>query len=589
MSEDNIHKILSNIFDRYNITVYTILLHIEDKIYRSYRSLYHPNSESFSYIDFNDHSSLEKQLIKDSVFLDGQYFFLSDDRKDIRDTQETQKMQIIRLSLGKTNFIFCVVNEEIKFSDDEITILNLSINSLCTKENPYLKNKDLFIANMSHELRTPLNGVVGYSQLLYSTNPSDDQKKYLSCISKCCVTLLKVVNDILDYSKLSSGKMPLSEKSTKIKDTINSVEKMIKFSLIEKKHSLDIKIDPNIPNILTIDESKLIQILINLLSNAIKYTDKEGKISLSVKSDSDNLYFEVRDNGNGIPKDKQKSIFSTFFTARIGGTGLGLSISRMLCRLLGGELNFVSEEGKGSLFFFAVKYKKYTEPNIVCPNNMRFALIISKDDKLRIYLSSLLIRFGVISIFEYNSIQPDYIFSDTKDLLDNKKDSVLIFVSSDDIESFLFDHVLTYKDGTIDMEHLKDILSSTKKRSLRIDKNISILIAEDDTSNRELLENILRSLKFINIITAEDGLDCIRKIKNTKIDLLFLDLVMPKLSGYQVLDYLRTIKHPVKIVPVSASVLEEDQKKCREYGLEFFVKKPIEISYLKDVLISILA
>ena len=389
--------------------------------------------------------------------------------------------------------------------------------------------------------------------------------------------------------------MNIYERKSKISDILNTIEKTIKFSLQEKEHNFSINTSIPLNKIILIDDLKLIQICINLLSNAIKYTDRRGKICMNIKDENNILSFEIIDNGYGISKEKQKSVFNTFFTASASGTGLGLCISKMLCKLLGGDLNFVSEERKGSNFFFSVKYKEYIEipriPRIPLSPSLKFALILSKDDSLKVYLSSLLIKFGIVSMFENSNVDTDFIFFDsTATNFELKGDPIKIYISKEDIEYFNADYTLTYKDGTVEVDSLDSLLREKKKKSLKIDKNVSILIAEDDTSNREVLESILRSLKFTNIITAEDGLECIRKIKTNKVDILFLDLIMPKLSGYQVLDYLKSVessKNKIKIIPISASVLDEDIKRCKSYGIEAFVKKPIDISLLKEAIISV--
>ena len=222
------------------------------------------------------------------------------------------------------------------------------------------KVKENFLANMSHELRTPINGVIGLTQLLHKTPLNDQQLSMLELLETSSQSLLGVINDVLDISKIESGKFNIIRAPNNIREVIASVFQLLKFKADEKMVDMLLDIDPNLPEYMMIDALRLNQVLMNLLSNAIKFTDR-GHVKLKVSvldRDKDNLKikFSVEDTGIGIAEEKLSKIFDSFEQADIdtaniyGGTGLGLTIVKKLVELKGGELTVSSRIGKGSVF-----------------------------------------------------------------------------------------------------------------------------------------------------------------------------------------------------------------------------------------------
>jgi PAS domain S-box-containing protein len=224
------------------------------------------------------------------------------------------------------------------------------------------KVKETFLANMSHELRTPVNGIIGLSNLLRKTGVTNQQGNLLDMLETSSRSLLGVINDVLDISKIEAGKFNIVRAPHNLRNIIESVHGLLKFSADEKSIEFELEIDDNVPAVLLIDSLRINQILMNLLSNAIKFTDR-GTVKLKVtvlqkNSEKVQLRFSVEDSGIGIPADRLSKIFESFEQAeddtasKYGGTGLGLAIVKKLVELKGGELTVSSRIGKGSVFNF---------------------------------------------------------------------------------------------------------------------------------------------------------------------------------------------------------------------------------------------
>jgi signal transduction histidine kinase len=227
--------------------------------------------------------------------------------------------------------------------------------------------KENFLANMSHEIRTPINGIIGIAHLLDKTPLSADQQEMVDLLETSSTSLLGVINEILDLSKIEAGKFKIVRTETDLKAICNAVINLLRVRSVEKKLELTTAFDNDLPLTVLADSLRLNQILMNLIGNAIKFTN-EGSVSLKVevmnrKGNNVQIKFSVSDTGIGIPEDKIEKIFEIFeqadplTTVKFGGTGLGLSIVKNLAKLKGGVLEVFSEEGKGSTFCFTNWYE----------------------------------------------------------------------------------------------------------------------------------------------------------------------------------------------------------------------------------------
>lgn len=243
------------------------------------------------------------------------------------------------------------------------------------------KAKETFLANMSHELRTPINGIIGITSLLRKTPLTDQQNSMIDMLDVSSQSLLGVINDVLDISKIDAGKFSIIRSPSKIRNLINAVYRLLKFKADEEHIEFFLHIDNEIPEYLAVDTLRLNQILMNLLSNAIKFT-KRGHVKLSVnqlacKGDKVRIQIVVEDTGIGIPKHRINDIFESFEQAdddtanKYGGTGLGLAIVKKLIELKGGDLTVDSRIGKGSVFTFTNWYAIAEQPaeEAVAPKN----------------------------------------------------------------------------------------------------------------------------------------------------------------------------------------------------------------------------
>ncbi len=496
------------------------------------------------------------------------------------------------------------------------------------------KAKSEFLANMSHEIRTPLNGIIGFTELVLKTNLSEIQSQYIQIVNQSANTLLSIINDILDFSKIEAGKLELDIDKTDIYELASQAADIISYQALNKNVEMLLNIDPVLPRFIYADNIRIKQILVNLLGNSAKFTEK-GEIELNIKpveKVNNTLYkirFEVIDTGIGIHPNKQEKIFEAFSqedsstTKRYGGTGLGLSISNKLLHLMKSKLCLESEFGKGSRFYFDLNLQVEDGEQLNLNNieKIKNVLIVDDHQKNREILKQMLLLKNIKSTEAKNGIDAIHILSNgqkfdlvimdynmpyldgletTKKIRENLYSDkhqlpIILFHSSadDQIISTVSQQYNINKRITkpIKINELYNCMSRIYEPDLEIpDKTIKevsiniinkrILIAEDNSVNMLLSKILINSfLPNAEIIEASSGIEAIEYCKKNKVDLIYMDIQMPDLNGYEVTQILRTeLKIEIPILALTAGTIKGEAEKCISAGMNDFISKPVSQS-----------
>jgi PAS domain S-box-containing protein len=374
------------------------------------------------------------------------------------------------------------------------------------------KVKETFLANMSHELRTPVNGILGITHMLRKTPVNDQQLSMIDLLERSSQSLLEVINDILDISKIEAGKFSIIRTPNNVAELVESVHRLLKFHADEKQIDLLLDIDTNMPEFLSVDSLRLNQVLMNLLSNAIKFTDR-GYVKLKVSvaqqlKDKVKLKFTVEDTGIGIASDKLTKIFDSFEQAdddtanRYGGTGLGLTIVKKLVELKGGELTFSSQIGKGSIFNFINWYTIVSKPKPEVANNKSNGIELNPFTNVKV----LVAEDNLVNQFIISKMLSDW--SAEFEIVDNGR-KVIEKLSQQDYDILLMDTNMPEMNGyqaaksiRLDLDEPKRSIPiiSLSAAVLEHEKEEALSAGMDDVLSKpfqahELHEKMLRLLK----------------------------------------------------------------------------------------------
>ncbi len=477
--------------------------------------------------------------------------------------------------------------------------------------------KSNFLANMSHEIRTPLNAILGMSEIVLRESMGRNTEEYAVEIKKASESLLVIINDILDISKIESGKLEVINVEYNITSLLNDIISLSKMRLEERPVILTTFIQSDIPAVMYGDEIRLKQILLNLMGNAIKFT-KAGNINLNVNCELHNgkaeLIFSVSDTGMGIKESDMDRLFMQFERVdtkknrNIEGTGLGLAITKQLCEMMDGSISVISEAGAGSVFTVSIpqKYKQLT-PITSKVSDMKVLLYEARE----VYARSLeqtitdLDAACTICVNQSELIQAlseesfDYLLAPVVHL--NKIKNMCLQMNIDinivslsdpgDLTIYPDDMVVNLPISCIQMAQIfgnADFGMGEKEKIYSfIAPTAKVLVVDDNNVNLKVARGLMAPFK-VDLDTAANGALAVEMIKNIKYDLVFMDHMMPEMDGIDATAAVRKLEGDyfknLPIIALTANALVGAKELFVREGMNDFLAKPVEIKKLNEIL-----
>ena len=509
------------------------------------------------------------------------------------------------------------------------------------------KAKSTFLSNMSHDIRTPMNAIIGFATLAVSN--IDDKKRvrdYLGKILSSSNHLLSLINDILDMSRIESGKLHLEETEVSLSDVLHDLKTIISGQIHAKQLELYMDAMDVTNEDVYCDKTRLNQVLLNLLSNAVKFTPAGGTVSVRIRQypgtvKGRELYeIRVKDNGIGMSQEFVQKIFSPFerertsTVSRIQGTGLGMAITKNIVNMMGGTIEVQTEQGKGTEFIVRLPFR-------IQPEHQRIekiaeleglkALVVDDDFNTCDSVTKMLVKVGMRSEWTLSGKEAvlrarqsmemgdafhayiiDWRLPDmngievTRQIRSLGDDTPIIILTAYDWSDIEVEAraagVTAFCAKPMFMSDIRDtLMTAIGKKQAETEAAIlpaagsdfrgkCILLVEDNELNSEIAVEILNEYGFL-VDTAENGADAVEKVKNSKpgnYDLVLMDVQMPVMNGYEATKQIRALDNPalagITILAMTANAFDEDKKKALECGMDGFLSKPIVIEELISIL-----
>lgn len=528
------------------------------------------------------------------------------------------------------------------YINNELLRKNAELDKALIEAENAARIKSEFLALMSHEIRNPMNGVIGMTGLLLDTELTQEQKEFVESIRLSGDHLLVIINDVLDFSKIESGKLEINYHPFNLRDCIEDSLDLLSTRAAEKKLDMVYYIETGCPVVINGDITRVRQILTNLLSNAIKFTE-EGDIVISVSSiqiDSDRfeIRFSVRDTGIGIPDEKKSKLFQAFTQLDVsinrsyGGTGLGLFISKKLTAMMGGKMWMESKINQGSIFYFTI-ITGIIEPGIDISSQKfvglasKKVLIIDNNEESLKYITEQVLSWNMIPFRTiYPSVAIDLIKKEEFDIAIVDQDMpmmdgftllskirelkngsnlpvILLRMMADRIRRIesTDESLISYLSKPVKYSLLRDLLMQmlSKEHSTDMEERVAsdakpgnpkiplnILIAEDSRVNQMVILKMLERLGY-RAEAVSNGLEVLDMIQKIHYDIVLMDLNMPEINGIEtsrlIVNAIPDERQPV-IIAMSGGSIQDHKEEFYSAGISDFIQKPIRPELLSEYL-----
>ncbi len=536
-------------------------------------------------------------------------------------TQLNNKIQQATQQLNEAIADLESKNRELAFARDEAQNAN--------------KIKSEFLANMSHEIRTPINGIKGFIGLISQSNLNHTQKKYADIVLKSTIDLTDIINEILDFSKLESGKLQIVEDDFDLHEVIEQTRDTLFITVLSKNIDLNLIIYSDTPRYVCGDKLRLKQILLNLIGNAIKFTD-QGEVVIRVSVDDQTqtevkILITVEDTGIGISDEDQQPLFTAFSQVetaanrRFSGTGLGLAISKNLINLMGGEVSLKSEVGKGSIFSVILPLKLSNRTVTDTPEQKdsdKTAMIIANHKTCLQEIQSLFDRAGITTVpilleqqvidkiiknINQNRSSIDYLVIDfrhfdahlAKIVNAEKNRGIRIIamhyepglVSDFEGEKFEFISIINTTTGLLNL--LSNTTTDVAEKDSGDQQHLiqlrpkKVLFVDDNEVNLKLGSELIRIWGH-EVCEANHADQAMTHYRKEDFDLIILDIQMPEIDGITLLSMMRKERPEdhTPIVALTANILNQESERLLDLGFDYYLSKPIDEDKFRALLDS---